>query len=296
MEDVVRREKGGHRGPLISEAPSRGLEPASRFDYDPAVNEGLLRFETLRRWPAFDCVVSQRRGGASPAPYTSLNLGFAVGDDRRAVIENRERLFRLAGVDPDHVVSCEQVHGGVVAHVGPDDGGRGALEPETAVSQCDGLLTTSPGLRVLVQSADCPLVAIFAPPDRGVAVVHSGWKGTVARIAPTAVHQLETATGNPAHDFRATLAPAIGACCYEVGTEVLRAMEPFGVTARRSPRPGHGFLCLRQVIVRQLESAGVPPQHIEVSDDCTRCREDLYYSYRRCGPRTGRFGLLAGIR
>lgn len=260
------------------------------------MNEGLLRFETPHRFPAFRCLVSRRDGGESAEPYASLNLGFSVGDDARTVARNRERLFDLAGVDASQVVSCRQVHGATVAHVGPGDGGRGAVDLETAVGECDGLLTTSPGLHVMVQSADCPMVAIFAPPALGVVAVHSGWRGTAARIVPAAVRQLETATRSAPRTFHAVLAPAIGGCCYEVGPDVLDAMEPFGVAAERSSRAGHGFLSLRRVIRRQLEAAGVPGEHIETNEDCTRCRHDLYYSYRHGGARTGRFAMLAGLR
>ena len=260
------------------------------------MSEGLLHFETPRRFPAFRCFVSQRGGGESAAPYASLNLGFSVGDDERAVVRNRERLFDLAGVDAAQVVSCRQVHSATVAHVGPGDGGRGALDLESAVDECDGLLTTSPGLHLMVQSADCPLVAIFAPPALGVVAVHSGWRGTAASIVPRAVQQLEVATRSAARTFHAVLTPAIGGCCYDVGPNVLEAMESFGVAARPSSRAGHGFLSLRRVIRQQLEAAGVPGGHIEVNDDCTRCRHDLYYSYRHAGARTGRFALLAGMR
>ena len=260
------------------------------------MNGELLEFDALRPFPSLSCVVSRRTGGVSKAPYATLNLGFSVGDEVASVVKNRQRLFRRAGLDAGQVVVCRQAHGTTIVHVDRQDAGRGALDVETAVPECDGLLTTAPGVHVMVQSADCPLVAIFAPPACGVVAVHSGWRGTAARIVPEAVRRLEDATKVAPRAFLAVLAPAIGGCCYDVGPEVLRVMRRFGVGVRHSPREGHGFLSLRSVLVKQLEASGIPRDQIQVHEDCTHCRRDLYYSYRRSGSRTGRFGLLAGVR
>lgn len=256
----------------------------------------LVEFASLRAFPELLGVVSTRVGGFSKPPFDSLNLGLSVPDHVDDVVRNRRRLFELAEVAPARVVVCRQVHSNRVAEVGHEDGGRGALETETAIPECDGLLTTERDLYLLVQSADCPTVAIFAPPSAGVTVVHSGWRGTAHEIARCAVEKLHAATDVEVSEFRAVLAPAIGGCCYEVGAEVIDAIAH----AESGVRSRHGgdkaMLCLRSVIARQLEDAGIPKANIETHPHCTHCSPGRYYSYRLTGARTGRFGLLAGIR
>jgi copper oxidase (laccase) domain-containing protein len=90
----------------------------------------------------------------------------------------------------------------------------------------------------------------------------------------------------------AAIGPLIGVCCLEVGEEVFDWFHDPGLFERRPewPRP---HLNLAEANRRQLAEAGVPPEAIETSRLCTRCRGDLFHSYRRDGETAGR--LLAAI-
>ncbi len=239
--------------------------------------------------------MSTRHGGVSPPPFDSLNLGFSVGDDPERVAENRRRFFAAAETSSARVVACRQTHGARVVRVGTDDCGRGALAAGDAIPDADALLTTVPGVDLLVQSADCPLVLLAAPPKAGVAVAHSGWRGTAARIVPAAVDELCRATGRGPGDLVAGLAPAIGACCYDVGIDVADAVGAGAASRRPSAQPGATRLALRAVIVQQLTGAGVPCGAIEILSGCTACSDAPFYSHRASGGKTGRFGLVAGL-
>jgi polyphenol oxidase len=124
--------------------------------------------------------------------------------------------------------------------------------------------------------ADCLPVALAG--EHSVGMLHCGWRGLAAGIVERGV--------GAAAATDAVIGPGIGPCCYEVGEEVLRAFEPLGAGLADG-----AMLDLRAVCARLLERAGV--ERIEVSDLCTSCNPDLFFSHRRDGEHTGRQAGLA---
>jgi YfiH family protein len=222
---------------------------------------------------------STRRGGVSPQPYESLNLGALTDDEGARVRENRRRLAGLAGIDPRRVAMGWQVHGAdVLEWERPPEPPAFAEPGGVALPKVDGHATSVPGLALLVLVADCLPVALVTPGR--VAMLHCGWRGLAAGLLARA---LEGFAEPPA----AALGPAIGPCCYEVGPDVLERFKPLGgvVSGRR--------LDLGAVARRQLEAAGV--QRIEEVGLCTSCHPELFFSHRRDDGRTGRQGGLAWL-
>ena len=121
-------------------------------------------------------------------------------------------------------------------------------------------------------------------------LVHCGWRGSVADILGAAVAQMCALGAHPA-DIRAAIGPGIGACCFEVGPEVVAAAEallhePLGALVR--PRAdGKALLNLKGVNARRLAQLGVPAGQIAVSDACTMCRPDVFWSHRATDGRRG---------
>jgi YfiH family protein len=213
---------------------------------------------------------STRRGGVSPAPYASLNLGRLTGDAGEHVDENRARLAAAVGLPRGRFLYGRQVHGTRV---------RRATEPpstERPVAEEDGQATGLPDAAALVFVADCLPVALAA--DGAVAAVHAGWKGLAGGILAEGVAALRElgATGS----VSAAIGPGAGGCCYEVGEEVHAAFE--GYDARRGERN----LDLAAVARAKLAEAGVEDVH-DVGL-CTMCRTDLFFSHRAEGGDTGR--------
>ncbi len=219
---------------------------------------------------------STRLGGISEAPYESLNLGRSTGDP--AVRENRQRLAAALGVDPMRVLVARQVHSAtVLSHDEPDEL-SGYLDPGPKTREADGHVTTLPGNVPMVLVADCLPVALAG--KRSVGMIHCGWRGLAAGVVERGV---EAAAAT-----HAVIGPGIGPCCYEVGDEVLATFEPLG------PGLSDGaMLDLRAVATRLLERAGV--ERIEVSEMCTSCSPDLFFSYRRDGDPTGRQAGLVWV-
>jgi YfiH family protein len=228
--------------------------------------------------PGAEVRFSTRLGGVSEGAFESLNLGILTDDERERVRENRRLLAVDAGIDPDAVAMGRQVHGADLKEwdAAPADGAY--ADPGTELDRVDGHLTTEPGLGLLVLVADCLPVALAG--DGRAAILHCGWRGLVAGIVEQAVERFEEP---PA----AAVGPGIGACCYEVGEEVLAAFADLdGVAMGR-------MLDLRTVAERKLRGAGV--ERIEHVDLCTSCRPDLFFSHRRDGGVTGRQGGLAWL-
>jgi polyphenol oxidase len=255
------------------------------------------RFETL---PAeLDALVSTRQGGASAAPYASLNLGLRVDDDEGKVLENRRRLFAAFGMPLERSVWCRQIHSDGVTVVGIEDAGRGALEEESVVDGADALVTDTPDLPLCVKLADCVPVVLFDPDRRVVGLAHAGWGGTVSRISSRTVAVMHDRFGCDPASLLAAIGPSIGPARYEVGPEVVeRAREAFGERAPEVLTPigdGKARLDLWSANAIDLEEAGVSPRRVEIAGISTEAHLDEFYSHRVEG-LTGRFITAVSLR
>jgi YfiH family protein len=226
-----------------------------------------------------------RAGGVSEGPYQSLNLARSFGDSAESVTENRRRWLRAAGID--RLFVAKQVHGAQVARVRAQDA------PDTWNGVvADALITDVPGAGLGVLHADCvPL--LLADPQRGAcAAVHAGWRGVIARVAGATVAAMAEAFGTRPADLAVALGPAIGACCFEVGPEVVAAFEGAYPDARgrgvirEGPRRPH--VDLKAALRLELQIAGVPAGQIDAGAACTRCDPaGRFFSYRGGNGRTG---------
>lgn len=238
---------------------------------------------------------SERTGGVSAAPFASLNLASHVGDDPRAVDENRRRLLEAAGCPgwENRIVTAEQVHGTRIATAHATDAGSGAYASAGTqpLPATDAILTAASGTPLLMMYADCVPVVLVAPGrKRAVAVVHAGWKGALARLpGRTAVALAETAGCAPC-DLLAYIGPYIGGCCYEVDDALMARFRGGFDTAAA---PGHR-LDLGAAVRESLAEAGVPAPGITGLGTCTRDHPERFFSYRAAAT-TGRHGALAAI-
>ncbi len=227
---------------------------------------------------------STRLGGVSRGAFATLNLAADKSDDPAAVAENRRRFAAAAGLSGPWL-ALDQVHGNEVVVVSRPD-----LAPN---ARGDALATATPGLAIGAQVADCVPVLLADIEGRAVAAVHSGWRGTVAGVLPAAIVALARLGVAPA-DILAAIGPAARKCCYEVGDEVVAALEEISPPPEddregwlgQGPRRWH--VDLPVVLRRQLRAAGVGSENIHDSGLCTICRPDLLFSYRRDGLDAGR--------
>jgi YfiH family protein len=221
----------------------------------------------------------ERAGGVSLGARASLNLGVRWGDDRAAVDENRARLARFAGYDATQLQITRHVHGTAVWRVGE------AL-PEPA--EFDGLVCDRPGPVLGAFAADCVPLLFVDPDARVTGAAHAGWRGTLGGVATNVVARMRELGARPA-SIRTALGPSIGACCFEVGPEVVAQFHAtFGATRGlvvAGPHKDH--IDLRVALRAQLERAGLRGEHIDDRPPCTRCEPARFFSYRRDGQAGG---------
>jgi YfiH family protein len=227
--------------------------------------------------PGARAAFSTRLGGASMGAFESLNLGLYTDDEPAAVRENRARLTAALGRDPEGVLFGFQVHAAEVVRreTAPQPN---PFTHDVRPDEADGQVTSHPAVTPLVQVADCLPVALVG--DRGVAMLHCGWRGLAAGIVARGAAEVGATA--------AAIGPGIGRCCYEVGSEVLDAFSALGegiATGR--------MLDLPEVARRLLGQAGVGA--VESSGLCTSCEPELFFSHRRDAGRTGRQAGLAWI-
>ncbi len=243
-------------------------------------------FPTLEAFSELRHAVTTRHGGVSAAPYHTLNISNGLGDDPAAVDENMRRVCATLGVPRGHVVSPNQRHTANVCRVDESDRGR-------ICAGYDALMTDCPGVPLLLRYADCTPVLIYDPLHRAIAVIHSGWRGTVKGIVKSALAAMARAYGSHPADLLAAIGPSIGPCCYEVGAEVEAAVR----TAFAQPedllpgRPsGRRHFDLWAANRRWLSAEGV--RQIETAELCTACHTADFYSHRAEHGRTGHFGAI----
>lgn len=171
-----------------------------------------------------------------------------------------QRELRPAG---PRLATAKQVHGSalLVHHATWEGWLRG--------DEADGHVTVERGTAVAVTIADCVPVFV-AHPSGAIALLHSGWRGTAARIVERGIEAL-VHRGFPASELRLHAGPAICGKCYEVSADVYRQL-----TGSDPGRPT--TVDLRRLIADHARAAGV--NHITVSASCTRCDNDRFYSHR----------------
>ncbi len=240
--------------------------------------------------------VTSRTGGVSGGAYTSLNLGLHVGDDPDAVVENRRRAAAAVGLGLDDLVFARQVHGREVAVVDRSHRGRGTRSDGDAVDGVDALVTTEPGVGLVVLVADCVPLVLCDPTVGVVACVHAGWRGAVARVAAAAVEAMVD-LGAERSRVEAGIGPAVAARDYQVGADVHDAVtDAFGAGADELITPdgtGRFTLDLPRANRRVLVDAGVGGERIETMAVHTG-DGGPFFSDRAVRP-CGRFGLIAAL-
>jgi polyphenol oxidase len=195
------------------------------------------------------------------------------------------------------MVFARQVHGTVATFVGPADRGRGTAAEDDAVPATDILMTTAPGVTLVILVADCLPIALVDPASRILAAVHAGWRGTAAGAVPAAVLAMERRGARPER-LRAFLGPAVAADRYQVGAEVCRGLaravrpDTLDPAVTRPDSPGHWLVDLVAANRQQLLRSGLHPAHIGESGVTTA--DEALFSDRAQRP-CGRFGLLARL-
>jgi YfiH family protein len=235
--------------------------------------------------------VFTRKGGVSPAPWESLNVGGTVGDEVSRVRENRARSFTALGRSFDSLFDVWQVHSADVVYA---DAPR---PPDVDHFKADIILTDKPEVTLYMRFADCVPILLYDMKKGVAGIAHAGWMGTVRGTTNAAVKAMTGHYGSQPRDIRAAIGPSIGPDHYEVGPDVILQVErAFGAEGKHwiEVREGKTYLDLWAANRFQLEKSGV--QEIEVANICTACHLDDWFSHRAEKGKTGRFGAMIALQ
>jgi polyphenol oxidase len=247
------------------------------------------RFDLLDL-PGVRHAVFTRHGGASPAPYASLNHGGTVGDERSNVVENRRRVFKAMGRPVESVFDVWQVHGTrVICSEIP-------RPLETPHQKADAIVTNSSDITLFMRFADCVPILLFDPVTQVIGIAHAGWQGTVQKILEVTIQTMRSQYGCKPGDIQAGIGPSICVDCYQVGPEVVHQVNAsFSIDASNVLKRYNGsmHLDLWEANRLTLERCGV--HDIQVAEICTACNTVDWYSHRAESGKTGRFGVILAL-
>lgn len=238
-----------------------------------------------------------RRGGVSRGIYSSLNFRIRSDDEPENVRSNYKIICDELGTTPERLVFSKQVHGDTVRLATSADCHK--VLYCTTPYEADGLITREKGLPLVIFIADCIPILLYDPETPAVGAVHAGWRGTVSDIAGKAVAKMRRHFGTKPENIRAAIGQGISFCCFETGPEVPEAVvRLLGRNAAPfiSTRGGGKFMVdLKGINSFLLERTGVLPSNIDVSDECTACLSDKYWSHRVTQGRRGVAGAFIMI-
>ncbi len=207
------------------------------------------------------------------APFFDEHPWLVHGFGTRAFGESDLRVF--AEARGFRLVLLDQVHSADILAVD---------EVPPGEARGDALATATPGLLLVVKTADCLPLFLADEERRIVAAVHAGWRGTARGIASAAVEAMALKFGSRPERLKAALGPCIGGGCYEVGDAVAASFSGNGTARIPFPsvpgKPGKFLMDLRSANRRELEAAGVLSGRIADADICTHC-DPRFLSYRR---------------
>ena len=254
--------------------------------------------------------VFTRKNGKSKGPFQSLNVSFGVGDNDQTVLENRKIISRC--FNGNDLVFLDQVHGTRIIAYSKEHRFYRVLDTndcfkdeysETLGAQtdiygiesertfeADAIVTDIPGKLLVIQVADCQSVLIYDPVQKVAANVHSGWRGSIKNIIGCTLKVMENSFGCRSRDIVAGIGPSLGPCCAEFVNYKNEIPEPFW-----KYKNDNNYFDFWSISRDQLCEAGVLLENVELSQMCTKCDLERFFSYRGEGT-TGRFAALIGLK
>ncbi len=252
------------------------------------LKEGLqiLRFPNLVRFREIRHGIFTRLGGVSSKPFDSLNLSQSVGDTAENVEKNRQILFRQMGKGT--MVYLEQTHSDRIRTLTKE------MEPfvsrDNIQVKGDAIITDLFDKNLVIRTADCQTVFLFDPVRKVVANIHSGWRGSILNIVGKTVKKMKDVFQSEPCNIIAGIGPSLGPCC----AEFIHFKKEIPQFLWKYKDSGNRF-DFWKLTRDQLVLEGVLPENLVSSNLCTRCRTDLFFSYR--GEKiTGRFAGAIGLR
>ena len=240
----------------------------------------------FQQFPELIAVESNRKGGVSKAPFSSLNLGLHTEDTPESVTHNRKLFFDNLGIKMSRVTQSYQVHKDKILKV----------TRSKVYEGYDALITENSNTFLSVTVADCTPILIYDAKNKAVAAVHAGWKGTVLDITAKTIQRMREEFKTNPKDCYVYVGTCIDENSFEVGEDVAAMFTYDLKRLDKSGRKPKFYVDLKKANVTQLLKCGVPENQIEVSSFSTVLDNDTYFSHRKEKGKTGRMIALIGVK
>lgn len=223
---------------------------------------------------------STRIGGVSKGAFESLNLGVYSNDNRKNIKSNFDIILKASGMDNEKVVYLNQIHGSEFYVVDEQN------YKDIIGADGDALITCEKGIAIGVLTADCVPIIAVDPIKNIVSAIHAGWKGTYNKISYKVLQYMIENMGSSPENIITAIGPSIGPCCFKVGKDVADKFKYV------SFKDDSYFVDLWQENKSQILNCGIKQYNIDLSNLCTMCSCELFYSYRKEKGITGRMGTF----
>jgi YfiH family protein len=243
-----------------------------------------ITFNIFDRFEEIVCALSTRLGVKGKETHAGENKGSTglYGPHPRLIKHNH--FFDRLKISKEAIVYPTQIHSANIRYVSTP-----GIVPKT-----DALVTQTRGLFLSIQTADCFPVFLYAPKKNAVGIIHAGWRGAKKGIVSRTLHFMQRNMGVDLSDLHVAIGPGIQKECFEVQADVFEQFpEKYLIQHADSAKR---YLDLCGFLKDELTTLCVPDHQIYVRNECTKCRNDFYYSYRFEGQKSGRMVGVIGIR
>lgn len=253
-----------------------------------------MKFVTSNILDRYDSIAHAfltRIGGVSSGPFASLNFNNSKEDIYSNIDRNRVIVGKFLGFNPNMLITTNQVHRDNILIIdSPSEVFQDQIKDAKNVS-ADAILTNQKGIAIGVLTADCLPIILFDPVKRVAGIAHAGWRGTAEGICKSIIKSLSNHFESKPENILAALGPSIGPCCYEVGVDVVNHFTSMTSSTNEiliEVGGGRWKLDLKNANANQLVECEVMRKNISISNLCTSCNTNLFFSYRKEGNPTGR--------
>ncbi len=241
----------------------------------------IIQSNLLNKFKNIDSGFTTKSGGISKSPYNSLNLAFHVADTVEDVESNHQLLAEEFGYEKSSLIHMKQIHSSLV-HIVTDD------DNFTNPQSCDALVTNKKNTPLMVMVADCSPILFYDSTNDVIAVAHAGREGTFKNIVKNVIDFMMSEFDSKTENIYVSIGASIKKCCYEVGSEIFDIAKELNLDYALQKKEQSYYLDISKILNSQLLEMGIKKENIEISQECSCCKNNNYFSYRADGV-TGRF-------
>lgn len=256
-----------------------------------------ITFPNLDDFGVINCFTT-KLGGVSNGHFSTMNMSFSRGDDKQNVLENYKIICNELGVDYTKCVLSKQTHTTNIRIVTEKDIGKGII-CDRDYDDVDGLITNVPGITLVTQFADCVGLLFYDKAKKVIATSHAGWRGTVGMIGKKTAELMCNTYGSDPADIYVGIAPSIGPCCFEVDSPVFEEFKSIEMFKNSDiitdDKNGKYHIDLWKANYLPLIDFGIKAENICVTDLCTKCNNDIFFSHRFTNGKRGNLAAMISL-